>query len=98
MSEPSPQEKVAGMVTASWIAQAIYVAAKLGVADLLEDGPRTAEKLAEASESHGPSLYRLLRALASLGIFSEGEGRQFSLTPMAECLRTLGPGSQRALA
>lgn len=98
MAEPSPQEKIARMVTASWVAQAIYVAAKLGIADMLEDGPRTAEELAEASETHARSLYRLLRALASLGIFSEGEGRQFSLTPMAECLRTVGPGSQRALA
>jgi hypothetical protein len=86
------------MLTGYWISQALYVAAKLGIADLLTPGPRSPEDLAQATKSHAPSLYRLLRALASVGVFAEdGQGR-FSLTPLAECLRSDVPGSQRALA
>jgi hypothetical protein len=82
--------------TGYWKSQAIYVAAKLGIADLLQDGPKTSEDLARATATHAPSLYRLLRALASVGVFVEdGQGR-FGLTPMAECLRSV-PGSQRSL-
>jgi hypothetical protein len=86
------------MLTGYWISQALYVAAKLGIADLLKDGPRFADDLAQATKSHAPSLFRLLRALASAGVFADdGKGR-FILTPLAECLRSDLPGSQRALA
>jgi hypothetical protein len=82
--------------TGYWKSQAIYVAAKLGIADLVHDGPKTSDDLARATGTHAPSLYRLLRALASVGVFAEdGQGR-FGLTPMAECLRSV-PGSQRSL-
>jgi hypothetical protein len=64
----------------------------------LADGPRTAEELAEVTRTHPRSLYRLLRALASLGVFTESEDRRFSLTPQGECLRSDVPGSQRATA
>jgi SAM-dependent methyltransferase len=78
--------------------QAIYVAAKLGIADLLREGPKSVAELAEATGAHGPSLYRLLRALASIRIFSEGEGQRFSLTPLAEPLSQDHPESQWAYA
>jgi predicted Rossmann fold nucleotide-binding protein DprA/Smf involved in DNA uptake len=74
MTQPTPQDQLARMITGYWISQAIYVAAKLGIADLLADGPKTADELARATGTHARSLYRLLRALASVGVFSEVEG------------------------
>lgn len=81
-----------------WYTQAIYVAAKLGVADHLKDGPRSVDELATATGTHAPSLYRLMRALASIGVFAEDKGRRFALTPMAQSLRTDAPNSIRAVA
>lgn len=98
MSGTSAPERLNQLITGYWTTQAVYVAAKLGLADLLKDGPRTAEELAKSTQTHAPSVYRLLRALASLGIFAEDDQKRFSLTPMAECLRSDKPGSQRALA
>ena len=69
-----------------------------GIADHLKDGPRSVEELAEATSTSADALYRLLRALASVGIFAEGESRQFSLTPLAEPLQSDVPGSKRAMA
>jgi hypothetical protein len=76
----------------------IYAAAKLGIADLLDAGPRTAEELAGPAGVHAPSLYRLLRALAGVGVFTETAPETFALTPMAERLRTDAPDSLRAWA
>jgi hypothetical protein len=86
------------MTSGYWISQMIYVAAKLGIADLLVDGPRTCEELTQATGAHAGSLYRLMRALASVGVFSEGDGGRFALTPLAALLRNGDPGSMRALA
>ena len=90
---------IAILETASggWRAQALYVAAKLGIADLVQDEPKTAEELASATGTHANSLFRVLRALASMGIFTEQDGR-FALTPLAEPLRSNVPGSMRAMA
>ncbi len=85
------------MTNAFQVSQAIHVAATLGIADLLEDGPRSADELAEGTGTDAPTLYRLLRALASVGVFTEIDGR-FGLTPLAEYLRTDAPGSLRAWA
>lgn len=98
MQNASPQEVINRMIGGYWTTQTIYVAAKLGIADLVADGPRTAADLAKATGTHAPSLYRLLRALASVGIFAEDAEGRFGLTPLAECLRSDAPGSQRALA
>ncbi|MCH7620651.1 MAG: methyltransferase [Chloroflexi bacterium] len=76
----------------------INVAAKLGIADLLRDGPKSSEELAQAVEAQPRFLYRVLRALASQGIFAENEAGQFQLTPVAELLQTGIPGSLRATA
>jgi hypothetical protein len=86
------------MMTGYWISKAIYVAAKLGVADLLVDGPRSIEELAAATETHVGALYRVVRALASVGIFSEVTPSRFALTPLAELLRSDTSDSMRALA
>jgi hypothetical protein len=84
------------LVTGFWITQALYVAAKLGIADLLAEGPRTPADLAQAAGADARSLYRVLRALASEGVFAEDASGRFGLTPLAECLRTGVPGSVRA--
>jgi hypothetical protein len=98
VAELSPQDQVARLASGYWHTQAIYVAAKLGIADALADGPRTADELAAAVRTHPRALYRLLRALASLGIFVEDDRHRFALTPLAECLRSDVPASVRALA
>jgi hypothetical protein len=86
------------MFSGSWITQGIWVAAELGIADLLTDGPRTAGELAEVTHTQGNALYRVLRALASVGIFEENAHGSFSLTPLADLLRTDGSASQRPFA
>lgn len=96
-ADASPPVTLLQMVTGYWVSQTIYVAAKLGIADLLEDGPRSVEDLAAATSSHAPSLYRVLRALASVGIFTEASPGHFALTPLASLLRSETPGSMRAL-
>lgn len=77
-----------------WMSRAVHVLAKLGIPDLLQSGPKSVEELAQATETHAPSLYRLLRALASNGLVKvESDGR-YALTPLSETLVT-GPGSLR---
>lgn len=98
MNPAEVQQQMAEMFTGYWKSQAVYAAAKLELADLLAGGPKTIDELAAESGAHGPSLYRLLRALASIGIFTESEGRRFALTPLAETLRRGVPGSQWAMA
>jgi hypothetical protein len=93
-----PQFAMLQMITGFWVSRAIYVAAKLGLADLVKDAPKTADELARLTGAHSPSLYRALRALASVGVFADdGQGR-FSQTPLSETLRSDTPGSLRAMA
>lgn len=93
-----PQVALVQMITGSWVSQSIYAAAKLGLADLLKDGAKSSAELAEMTGTHERSLYRLLRGLASLGIFAEDEQGRFSLTPLATYLQNDVPGSMRAMA
>lgn len=79
-------------------AQAMYAAAKLGIADALKDGPRAIDDLAHATETHGPSLRRLLRALTSLGVFAESTEGKFKNTDLSDSLRSDHPESVRAWA
>src|SRR5436305_4208469 len=79
-----------------WRARALYAAAALGLADLLADGPRTVEDLAEMTKTHAPSLYRLLRALASCGLLHEVQPRMFVTTPLGAALQTGAPGAARS--
>lgn len=73
--------------------QCLYVAVKLGIADLLKDGAKHCDEIATATNSNSDSLYRLLRALASLGVFRESEPKRFELTPLATCLQSDAPGA-----
>jgi hypothetical protein len=81
------------LVNGYYVSQAIHVAASLGIADLLADGTRTSDDLAHEADADPETLYRLLRALASVGVLHEGDGRLFSLTPVGELLRSDVPGS-----
>ncbi len=82
------------IISGFWISRAVYVIAKLGIPDLLKSGPKTAEELADATKMHAPSLHRVLRALASVGVVSS-QGERFALTPLSETLVTDAPGSLR---
>lgn len=93
-----PQVSLLRMMTGYWLAQAVSVAARMGIADLLGDGPRPVGDLAAATGAHAPSLRRLLRALASVGVFAETEDGAFGLTPAAAFLRSDDPDSMRSLA
>jgi SAM-dependent methyltransferase len=79
-----------------YFSRALALAAKLGVADVLKDGPRHYDDIAKATQTHGPSVNRVMRLLASIGIFEEREGGRFALTPLGELLRTGVPGSMRS--
>ncbi len=94
----SPQLHLNQLICGYWNSQCIYVAAKLGIADLLASGPLSVHELAQKTNTHRTSLFRLLRALASLGVFAEEPGQRFALTPTAEPLRRDIPGSQWAMA
>ena len=91
-----PQAQLVQMATAYWVSRLVYLAAQLKLPDLLAEGPKTAEELASLSSTHGPSLYRIMRTLASLGLFTENTERRFSLTPLGTALKTDTPGSARA--
>ncbi|MCI0525465.1 MAG: acetylserotonin O-methyltransferase [Acidobacteria bacterium] len=93
-----PQFAMLQMITGFWVSRAIYIAAKLGLADLVKDGPKMADDLARSTSAHGPSLYRLLRALASVGVFVEDDQKRFAQTPLSETLRSDALGSLRAMA
>lgn len=80
------------------VPQCIYVVAKLGMADLLKDGPRNSEELAKATRTHAPSLYRVLRLLTTVDLFTEGEAHSFALTQLGVYLQTGVPGSLRTMA
>lgn len=85
------------MVFGFFPAKTLQVAAELALADHLADGPRTTVQLAEASASHAPTLHRLLRALALLGVVEEREAGVFGLTELGQSLRSDVPHSLRAL-
>jgi hypothetical protein len=75
--------------------QALYVAARLGIADLLAEKPLPVTQLAAITETHERALYRTLRSLAGIGVFEETEPKVFGLTPRAEPLRTTAANSVR---
>src|ERR1700756_5727947 len=93
-----PPVQMLQMITGFWTSCCIYNAAKLNIADLLDGKPQTVQQLAEATHSLPSPLYRVLRALASAGVFSEDETGKFSNTPLSETLRDNVPGSMKAMA
>jgi hypothetical protein len=91
-----PRAELAGRIMGFMVSQAVYVAAKLGVADLVAEKPRSADELAEAARADPDALFRVLRFLAGYGIFVEGE-EGFANSELSELLRDV-PGSQRDFA
>jgi hypothetical protein len=92
---PQPVTFLTELAFGMKMTQALYVVAKLGIADLLTSGPQHVRQLATSTESSERSLYRVLRSLAAVGIFRETEPKVFELTPYADALRSDGPNSFR---
>ncbi len=83
-----PHSQMMQYILGKWVSRPISLVARLGIADLMASGNRSIEELADATGTHTGSLYRIMRALSSIGIFHEDEERQFSLTPLGECLKS----------
>ncbi len=90
-----PEVFLTQLAFAPLMTQALYVAAKLGLADLLAKKPQTVSELAAATNTHERALYRVMRSLASIGVFAEVDPKVFALTPNAEPLRSDVPNSMR---
>ncbi len=84
------------IATGYYLSRALYVATSLNIADHLSGGPRSADELAQLTSAHAPSLRRVLRLLASAGVFAEQEDGRFALTSLSEWLRRDIPGSFRS--
>jgi SAM-dependent methyltransferase len=101
-SRAAPPSSSTQMMQLIWpgalVVQAVHVAAKLGIPDLVAKGPQTSEELAQTAKAHGPSLRRILRALASLGVFAETADGRFEHTALSETLRSDHPQSVRPWA
>lgn len=88
MSATEPSVELMRLVHGYQVSQALHVAAELGIADHLKDGPKPSDALAQLCGAHPRSLYRLMRALAAVGVFHENDRMEFSLTPVGDCLRS----------
>lgn len=94
-----PNIAITQMIFGYVTTKAIHVAAKLNIADLITaHGPMDSNELEHSTGANSGAIFRLLRALASSGIFMEGENGKFSLTPLAECLKEDSPTSVKAMA
>ncbi len=89
--QPGLSTTLRTLVDGFQVSQALHVAATLGLADLLAAGPRSSDDLAAATQTHAAALYRLVRALASVGVVHEDADKVFSLTPLGDCLRADAP-------
>lgn len=93
--KPQAHDTMIDFISGYWVSQLLFTVAKLGVADELVRGPLRAETIAKRVGAHAPYLRRILRALASLGIFAEDKTGRFRLTSLAHMLRSNSPGSLR---
>src|SRR5260221_2489555 len=84
----SPAVQMMGLINGYQISQALHVVATLGIADLLRNGPRSSDAVADIVEADRDALYRLLRALAAVGLFHEDAYPGFSLTGFGACVRS----------
>lgn len=91
LSPSSPAVQMMGLINGYQVSQALHVVATLGIADLLRDAPRSSDALADSVEADRDAVYRLLRALAAVGVFHEDADRAFSLTELGACLRSDAP-------
>lgn len=98
MQPPPPNVTLFQLIAGKWVAQAISVVARFRVADHLAGGPKTAAELAAITNTNAGHLYRVLRAVATVGVLEEQPGQRFALTPVGEYLRSGVPGSMRAVA
>ena len=94
---PAPEQTLLQMAVGKWACQALKVAAALGVADLLAGGAKSVHELARRTGAHEDALYRLLRALASLGVFKETPQRRFENNALSQPLRSDVAGSVGAM-
>ena len=95
---PAAQLQMIQLINGHWVSQSIGTVARLGIADHLADDVQTSEQISRAVGANPDAVYRLLRALASIGIFRQLEGDRFALTPLGQMLRTSAEGSVRHLA
>jgi C-methyltransferase len=86
------------MIIATWTSQAVTVAAQLGIADALADGPLTIDQLAERVDADADALHRLLRALIGRGVFCRRRDGRFELNSLADTLRSDAPVSMHSAA
>jgi SAM-dependent methyltransferase len=93
-----PARALLRLISGTYVAQAIYVVARLGITDLLRDSPQGSDVLAQATGTDARALYRVLRTLASVGVLVEDAAARFGLTPLGAGLQTGVPGSLRAFA
>ena len=84
------------MIAMRHVPQALHAVAVLGIADLLTDGPKSSDQLAQATGSHARTLYRVLRTLVAAGVFAEDKSGRFHLTALGRPLRSDVPDSVRA--
>ncbi|MFZ6184947.1 methyltransferase [Nannocystis pusilla] len=94
----TPRQVLLHLLHGKFVARCIGLAAELGIADRLRDGPRAIEQLADDTGSHPWALYRVMRALAGIGVFAESGERTFALTPLSQALRSDATGSMRGMA
>lgn len=92
---PPPHVQIIQMASAYWLSRAVYEVARLGIADLLTDGPVAVEQLAQVTGTDAPSLRRVLRTLAAHGLFKTDERGRFAVTPLGDALRSDAPGAAR---
>jgi O-methyltransferase domain/Dimerisation domain len=93
---PAPHEQILAITLGFWQSRALAVAAELEVADLIAEKPLHIDELAAQTKTHAQSLFRLLRALESVGIFSQVSPMIFANTPQSECLQKNAPHSLSA--
>ena len=93
-SESPANIQVMQLTTAYWTSRCLHVIAELGIADIIDDQPQSTEALAKASGTQPQALYRVLRLLASVGIF-EWKDRTWHHTEASRFLRSDHPGSLR---
>src|SRR4029453_7973567 len=93
--QEQPQFAMLQIISGFWISRGVFVIAKLGIPDLLKTGPKTPAEIASPTGTHAESLFRVLRALVSVGVLASDNENRFSNTPVSETLITDAPGSIR---
>jgi hypothetical protein len=94
--EPPPHIQVIQLATSYWASRALYAIAYFGIPDQLKDGPEGVERLAAATGTHAPTLHRVLRLLASYGLFQMDEAGRVALAPLGASLQSDAPGAARS--